>query len=96
RSEEDKSTISALTKECKERVSRFEATDFGYVPRQANEATHGLAKEGRRYESSMYWIEEAPVRVEELEVGKDLLLFSTDGDSEMRGGEKAGEFYPQF
>ncbi|MBA0676972.1 hypothetical protein Goari_018405 [Gossypium aridum] len=53
-SEKDKSTISALTKECKERVSRFEAADFGYVPRQANEATHGLAKEGRRYESSMY------------------------------------------
>ncbi|MBA0577559.1 hypothetical protein Golob_027537, partial [Gossypium lobatum] len=98
---------------------------------------HSPAKEGRRYESPMYWIEEAPARVEELvdlnrcrlnrrrwkemlesegtenmkasgnssrkggndliktkftllrEVGKDLLLLSTNGEEKMKKGGEA-------
>ncbi|MBA0870777.1 hypothetical protein Goshw_017062 [Gossypium schwendimanii] len=37
-----------------------------FVPRKANAAAHGLAQEGKRFETVRYWIEEAPVRVEKL------------------------------
>lgn len=34
--------------------------------REANVAAHGLAQKGKRFETVKYWIEEAPMRVEEL------------------------------
>ncbi|MBA0702331.1 hypothetical protein Goari_022506 [Gossypium aridum] len=62
--EEDKSTISVLIKEIKERVRWFALIDFRYVPRKANEAAHILVEEGRRHASPRFWIEEAPIEVE--------------------------------
>ncbi|MBA0824878.1 hypothetical protein Goarm_021515, partial [Gossypium armourianum] len=70
----------------------------------ANQIAHSPAKEGRRYESPMYWIEEAPARVEELvdlnrcrlNREEDLLLLSTNGEEKMKKGGEAGAFYPQI
>lgn len=62
--EEDKSTISILIKEIKERVRGFALIDFRYVPRKANETAHILVEERRRHASPRFWIEEAPIEVE--------------------------------
>lgn len=39
---------------------------FRHVSRMANETAHGLETRGRRYDSSIYWIEEVPAEVEHL------------------------------
>ncbi|MBA0795891.1 hypothetical protein Gohar_006721 [Gossypium harknessii] len=64
--EEDKSNISNLVKEIKERFCIFDKIEFRYVSLKANEVAHALATEGRRYEIPKYWIEEALKKVEDL------------------------------
>ncbi|KAK5773323.1 hypothetical protein PVK06_049629 [Gossypium arboreum] len=64
--DDDLSNISSLIREIKGRTCRFKSLSFKYIPREANNATHGMARVGRQYESPQYWIEEAPIEVVEL------------------------------
>ncbi|MBA0662412.1 hypothetical protein Goklo_006541, partial [Gossypium klotzschianum] len=57
--EEDRSNISNLIKDIKGRVPKFRSIQFRFVPRMANETTHGLAMESSKYDYLVYWMEEA-------------------------------------
>ncbi|MBA0696509.1 hypothetical protein Goari_003056, partial [Gossypium aridum] len=43
---EDRSYISSLIKEIKERGCRFRRLSFKHIPREANKAAHAMAKDG--------------------------------------------------
>ncbi|MBA0845513.1 hypothetical protein Goarm_022876 [Gossypium armourianum] len=64
--DEDRSCISNLIKEIKERRCRFRRLSFKHIPREANKAVHAMAKHGGHYEHPRFWIEEAPHAVEIL------------------------------
>ncbi|MBA0755327.1 hypothetical protein Gogos_020069 [Gossypium gossypioides] len=63
---EDKSVIGMVIRASKDKVETFEEIEFCYIPWEVNAAAHGLAQEGKWFESAKYWIEDAPLRVEEL------------------------------
>lgn len=64
--ENDRSVIGNIIKEIKDRIPKFRSLSFRHVSRMANETAHGLETRGRRYDSSVYWIEEVPAEVEHL------------------------------
>ncbi|KAG8485123.1 hypothetical protein CXB51_021760 [Gossypium anomalum] len=64
--EDDRSCISNLIKEIKERSYKFRRVRFKHVPRGSNKVAHAMAKEGGHYEHPRFWIEEAPHSVEIL------------------------------
>ncbi|MFQ6634067.1 hypothetical protein Gotur_011935, partial [Gossypium turneri] len=63
---EDESVSAALIKESKARIKNFDYIKFRFVPRMANRAAHGMAQKGKWFDSSMFWIKEAPERVERI------------------------------
>ncbi|KAG8494167.1 hypothetical protein CXB51_011859 [Gossypium anomalum] len=64
--EDDRSCISNLIKEIKERSYKFRRVRFKHVSRGANKVAHAMAKEGGHYEHPRFWIEEALQSVEIL------------------------------
>ncbi|MBA0859145.1 hypothetical protein Goshw_003715 [Gossypium schwendimanii] len=64
--DEDRSCISSLIKEIKERGYRFRRLSFKHIPKEANKAAHAMAKHRGHYKHPQFWIEEAPYAVEIL------------------------------
>ncbi|KAK8554116.1 hypothetical protein V6N13_073030 [Hibiscus sabdariffa] len=60
----DLSDISVILKNIHDQRSSFHSLSFLQVKRNGNEATHLLAKKGRKFTSKRIWIEEAPTCVE--------------------------------
>ncbi|KAK8675474.1 hypothetical protein V6N13_033540 [Hibiscus sabdariffa] len=56
----DGSLISPIVQDIKEASKDFESVAYSFVRREANNAAHTLAREGRSLCSPTYWIEEAP------------------------------------
>ncbi|KAK8554031.1 hypothetical protein V6N13_072952 [Hibiscus sabdariffa] len=56
----DVSVISPIVHDIKEAAREFESVTYCFVRREANNAAHTLAHEGRSLSSPRYWIEEAP------------------------------------
>ncbi|MBA0756368.1 hypothetical protein Gogos_021456 [Gossypium gossypioides] len=63
---EDESVSAALIKESKARIKNFDYIKFTFVPRMANRVAHEMAQKGKWFDSSMFWIKEAPERVERI------------------------------
>ncbi|KAL4361211.1 hypothetical protein GQ457_04G014700 [Hibiscus cannabinus] len=62
----DKSIISPIIQDIKSKLGFFEKITFSHVGRQGNQAAHALAKEGLHLSLPRYWIEEAPLAVEQI------------------------------
>ncbi|KAK8564240.1 hypothetical protein V6N12_036369 [Hibiscus sabdariffa] len=70
----DASLISLLIADIKEVSKVFVSVSYGFVHREANDAAHVLAQEGKMYSSPMYWM------VRDCECRADqLLLLNVDG-----------------
>ncbi|XP_017628466.1 uncharacterized protein LOC108471345 [Gossypium arboreum] len=52
--DDDMSNISSLIREIKGRTGRFKSLSYEYIPKEANNAAHGMARAGRQYESPQY------------------------------------------
>ncbi|KAK8546682.1 hypothetical protein V6N12_027456 [Hibiscus sabdariffa] len=59
----DKSIIALIIHDIKEVARNLESVSFCFARREANNAAHVLARDGRFNGAPMYWIEEAPVNV---------------------------------
>ncbi|KAK8559023.1 hypothetical protein V6N13_098621 [Hibiscus sabdariffa] len=59
----DKSIIAPIIHDIKKAVRDLESVSFCFARREANNAVHVLAREGRFEGIPMYWIEEAPMNV---------------------------------
>ncbi|KAL4361294.1 hypothetical protein GQ457_04G002860 [Hibiscus cannabinus] len=62
----DKSAISPIIRDILLLKSLFEAITFSFVGRTGNKAAHALAKLGLQQGEPQYWIEEAPVSIEQV------------------------------
>ncbi|KAL4354441.1 hypothetical protein GQ457_06G018800 [Hibiscus cannabinus] len=59
----DKSIIAPIIHDIKKAARNLESVSFCFARREANNAAHVLARDGRFDGAPMYWIEEAPVNV---------------------------------
>lgn len=64
--ETDRSAISTIIEEIKAQKQRFWYSSFLFVRRSANKAAHQMAAWGRLSDGPRYWIEEAPVELDDI------------------------------
>ncbi|KAK8649040.1 hypothetical protein V6N13_129778 [Hibiscus sabdariffa] len=71
----DKSEVNPIIQDILSFKNSFDAITFSFVDRSGNASAHELAKLGRQFVDARYWIEEAPVLIEQLVLRERPLTF---------------------